>query len=182
MPKITPDLKQQIQNLSKADLEKVVIKIAGKNKAVFDYLQVNFFNKEFGEQDLFEEAKTDLNKLFGKSYKGFSEQLQLANMLSACVKRLNEFTKINKNKKLEADLVMYILDVPFSCSGNFYGTCFTAFDYRVGLLVKRMVTLVNSKLHEDYRIEYTEKINNYLKILHRTSSHIDMIYSLPQEI
>jgi hypothetical protein len=182
MPKISSEIKEKIASLSKVELEKIVVRFASKDKAVVDYLLVNYFDKETGEIDLFEEAKRDLELLFRKSYKGISAEMKLANMVSACIKRINIFSKICKNKKLEADLLMYVLKFIFSLSTNLFGTCFTAFDYKVALLVKRLITLVEKKLHPDFKIEYADSINDYLRILHSTSNHNDFIYGLPQSI
>jgi hypothetical protein len=181
MPKISPEIKKRITAISKIELEKIVIKLAAKDKAVFDYLFVNYLEKETGENDLFEEAKMDLDLLFRKSYKGFAQQLQLANMISACVQRINGFSKICKNKNLETDLLMYVLELVFMAP-DLLGTCFTAYDYKVAQMVKRVITLVQTRLHPDYKIEYAEKINSYLTILHRTSRHIDFIFALPESI
>jgi hypothetical protein len=63
-----------------------------------------------------------------------------------------------------------------------FGTCFTQYDTKVAMIVKRLLNIVTKKMHEDYRIEYEETINEYLQILHRTSSHIDTIYNLPKAI
>jgi len=103
-------------------------------------------------------------------------------MLGACVKRINEFSKVSKKKNLEADLILHVLAIPFSYPTNMLGTCFTAYDYKTGMLLKRLITLVTKKLHEDYRIEYEDTINDYLNILHQTSNHIDTIYDLPKSI
>lgn len=181
MPKISKEIKEQIRVLSKKELEDIVIKLAS-NKENYDFLLVNYLDKESGEQDLFEEAKADIDLLSRKRYKGFSEQLQLANMLGACVKRINEFSKVSKKKNLEADLILHVLAIPFSYPTNMLGTCFTAYDYKTGMLLKRLITLVTKKLHEDYRIEYEDTINDYLNILHQTSNHIDTIYDLPKSI
>lgn len=181
MPKISTEVKNQIATISKTELEKIVIKMAAKDKSVFDYLLVNYLEKATGENDLFEETKMDLDSLFRKSYKGFSKELQLANMLSACIKRINQFSKICKNRDLEADLLMHVLELIFSLSANQFGTCFTIYDYKVALMINRVITIVQTKLHPDYKIEYAEKINKYLAILHRTSNHIDFIYGLPAQ-
>lgn len=175
-------LKEKIEQLSKSDLEKIVLKFTAKYSELGNYLLVNYFDKESGENDLFEKTKADLDMLFTKSYRGFSEELQLANMISACIKRINEFVKVCKNKNLETNLLMYVLEFIFSLYTNLLGTCFTAYDYKVGLMVKRTVTLIQTKLHSDYQIEYIEKINQYLSVLHRTSNHINTIYLLPKSI
>lgn len=182
MPRLDKETKERIKNLEYSELQNIVIKLSSKEKSVYDYVYANYLDKEFGEKELFETTKADLEIIFRKRHKGFSEQLQIANMLGACVKRINEFCKISKNKTLEADLLLHILEIPFSLTTNMFGTCFTQYDTKVAIIVKRLINIVTRKLHEDYRIEYAETINDYLQILHRTSSHIDTVYNLPKEI
>ena len=182
MPRLSTEIKEQIKNLSKDDLQQIVLKLASKEKVAYDYLWINYLNKENGEQELFEKTKTEIDLLTYKQYKGFSEQLRLANMLAACVKRINEFKKISNNKIMEADLLLFVLEIPFSLPTDFFGTCFTKYDTKVAQIVKRLITLVTKKLDEEYRADYEDKINHYLKILHQTSNHLDMIYDLPKSI
>ena len=80
------------------------------------------------------------------------------------------------------NLILDVLEIPFSISTNSFGTCFTKYDYQVYLLVKKAITLLKTKVHEDFYIEYAPKLNEYLTILHRTSSHLDYIYSMPKQI
>ena len=182
MPKLNGDFKKQIKSLSKADLEDLVMRFASRHKEIHDFLLINYFDKQFGEEDLFNEAKNDIQILFTKKYKDFSEELQLANMIEACVKRINEFDKLCKKKNLCADLLILVLDEVFSYSSNLFGTCFTKYDYKVALLLKRLITLVTTKLHSDYKIEYQVKINRYLEVLRHTSNHVDFIYAMPASI
>lgn len=182
MPRLDKQTKERIKRLDHKDLQDIVISLASKEKMVYNYILLNYLDKESGEQDLFEATKADLEIIFRKRHKGFSEELQIANMLGACIKRINEFTKISKNKVLEAELLLYILQVPFSLPTNMFGTCFTQYDTKVAMIVKRLITIVTKKLHEDYKIEYEDKINEYLQILHRTSNHIDKVYNLPGKI
>lgn len=180
MSKVASVISSQITNLSKKELEKLVLQAAAKNKSFHDYLLVNYFDKEYGEQDLFDDAKEDLEKLFKKNYKGFSQELQLAEMLGACAKRITAFAKICKNKNLEADLIMHVLDIPFSLPTSMFETCFTRYNYKVVLLLKRLINLVDTKMHEDYKIQYQPEINNYLNILHSTCSYLDYVNALPR--
>jgi len=182
MTKPSETISSQIKNLSRQQLEKLILKAAAKDKSFHDYLLVNFFDKEFGEQDLCEQAKADIDLLIKKSYKGYAQEEKLGNMLTACSKRITEFGKICKQKNREADLIMYVLAIPFSLQNNLFGTCFTNYDYRVGLLVKKMIGLLGNKLHEDFKMEYKNTINNYLNILHNTSGHVNTIYDLPKSI
>ena len=63
-----------------------------------------------------------------------------------------------------------------------FGTCFTQYDTKVAIIVKRLLNLVTNKLHDDYKAEYIPFINEYLEVLHRTSNHIDTVYGLPIKI
>ncbi|MCW3804931.1 hypothetical protein [Plebeiibacterium marinum] len=182
MPRLDKETKERIRKLDYKELQDIVIKIASKEKSVYDFILVNYLDKKIGEKELYEATKVDLEILLQKRYKGFSEQLRNANMLAACIKRINEFTKISKNKLYEADLLLYILSIPFSLNANMFGTCFTQYDTKVAIIVKRLVNVVTKKLHEDYKIEYEETINDYLKKLHQMSNHIDTVYNLPETI
>lgn len=182
MPKIDSNIKEEIALLPKNELVKLVIKAASKNKEFHDYLLVNYIDKSHGEKELFEQAKRDIEILFHKSYRGFSQELQLANMLAACNKRINEFAKVSKDKTLEMELILQVLEIPFSFCSKCFGTCFTRYDQQVYLLVKKAMTLLKKKLHEDYHIQYAPKINEYISSLHHTSDHLDYIYNLPEKI
>jgi hypothetical protein len=179
MPKVAAIISSQISILPKKELEKLVLKAATKDQAFHDYLLVNYFDKEYGEQDLFEQAKEDLEVIFRKNYKGFSEELRLAEMLKACTKRIMAFSKICKNKHLEADLIMHVLEIPFSFDANTFQTCFTSYNYQVVSLLKRVMNLLEKKMHEDYKIQFQYKIDNYLNILHGTCSYLDYVNALP---
>ena len=182
MPRLDKETKERIKKLEYKELQDIVLKLASKEKPVYDYIFTKYLDKESGEKELFEATKADLEILFRKRYKGFSTELQLANMLGACIRRVNEFTKISNNKVLEADLLLHILKVPFAYTPEMFGTCFTQYDSKVALILRRLITLVTKKLHEDYRIEYENTINRYLQILHSNSNHIDAVYNLPEAI
>ena len=108
MPRDKAILKAQVNELSKKELVDIVLKLAGK-RYNYEYLLVNFLDKDGGEQTLFEEAKEAIDTLCLKEYKGRTIQHQLAKKLNACTKRIGEFTVETKNKKLETDLVLYVL-------------------------------------------------------------------------
>jgi len=178
MPRDKAILKEQVNELSKKELVDIVLKLAGKRHN-YEFLLVNFLDKEGGEKTLFEEAKEDIDRLCQKEYKGKSHQKQLAQKLIACIKRLNEFISDTKDKKLEADLVLYLLTIQFAYPTTVFGHRSYGYDYKVGLLLKKLITLVTKKMHPDYMIDYQEKINEYLTRLHRTSDHINTICDLP---
>lgn len=182
MPKVSADFRSRITGLTRTELEKLVLKAASLNQEFYHYVLVNYIDKEYGEKDLYEASKADLEFLIKKPYRGFSDELRLANMLAACNKRINEFSKVCKDKLLEMELILYVLRIPFSLSANHFTTCFTRYNQQVYFLVKKAITNLKFKLHEDFGIQYKPTLNNYLAILHRTSNHLDYIYALPQSI
>ncbi len=181
MPRDKAFLKEQVNELSKKELVDIVLKLAGK-RYNYEYLLVNFLDKEGGEQILFEETKEDIDKLCQKEYKGRTIQHQLVKKLNACTKRIGEFTVETKSKKLQADLIFYVLELQFDNPSKVFGARFSGYDYKVGLLLKKLITLVTKKLHPDYQIDYQDKINEFLTKLHKTSDRINTIYDLPQMI
>ena len=174
-------LKAQVNELSKKELVDIVLKLAGK-RYNYEYLLVNFLDKDGGEQTLFEEAKEGIDILFNKEYKGRTIQHQLAKRLNACTKRIGEFTVETKSKKLETDLVLYVLEMQFANPSKVFGARFSGYDYKVGLLLKRLINLVTKKLHPDYLIDYQDQLNEFLTKLHHTSDRINTIFDLPQAI
>lgn len=174
-------LKEQLAQLSKKELTEMVLKLSAK-RYNYEFLLVNFLDTDGGEQTLFEEAKEDIDKLCQKEYKGRTTQHQLAKKLNACTKRISEFTIETKSKKLEADLVLYVLELQFANPTRVFGAKFSGYDYKVGLLLKKLIGLVTKKLHPDYLVDYQDKINEFLNKLHKTSDRINTIYQLPESI
>jgi hypothetical protein len=181
---MSPDktlLKEQLAQLSKKELMEMLLKLSGK-RYNYEYLLINFLDPEGGEQTLFEKAKEDIDILCQKEYRGRTIQKQSVNKLNACVKRINEFTVEAKTKKMEADLVLYILELQFENPMKVFGAKFSGYDYKVGLLLKRLIKLITTKMHPDYRIDYMDKINEFLSRLHRTSNRINTIKELPEQM
>lgn len=174
-------LKEQLAQLSKKELTEMVLKLAGK-RYNYEFLLVNFLDKDGGEQTLFEEAREDIDALCQKEFKGRTLQHQLVKKLTACTKRIAEFTIETNSKKLEADLVLYVLEKQFELPVKVFGARVSGYDYKVGLLLKRLITLVTKKLHPDYLIDYQEKINEFLAKLHHTSNRVNTIRELPEAI
>ena len=181
MPRDKAIFKEQVTELSKKELVDIVLKLAAK-RYNYEFLLVNFLDKDGGEQTLFEEAKDDINKLFEKEFKGRTTQHQLVKKLNACTKRISEFTTETKSKKLEADLILYVLDHQFQHPAKIFGARFSGYDYKVGLLLKKLISLVTKKLHPDYLVDYQDNINEFLTKLHKTSDRINTIKELPQAI
>ncbi len=180
MPKLDKDYKTQVSLLTNKEKDTIIFKYAAKNKLIYNYIYVNYVDKEHGEQELYEQTKEDVKNLFIKGYKGYSQELRLVNMMIACIKRINEFQKICIHRNLEADLLILLLDEVFGYPTKHFGTYYRRFDTKVGTILKRLINLINTKLHDDFRLEYEDKVNYYLNILHSKSDHIPVVVALPK--
>lgn len=174
-------LKEQLAQLPKKDLEQMLLKLAAK-RFNYEFLLVNFLDPEGGEKTLFDEAKEDIILLHDKEYKGRTIQHRLTKRLMACNKRIAAFTMETKSKKLEADLIEFVLSLQFEHSAGAFGAKYSGYDYKVGLMLKKLINIVTKKLHPDYLVDYQDKINEYLKQIHQTSDRIKTIQELPLEI
>jgi len=182
MPNIEPHLEEAIKSLSPAELQKILLKVVRKEKYWAGYILVNYVDRKEGEQELYEKALSDINGLYGKSYKGFSRELKTANLLAACGRRINEFDRVCKSKQLVLDLLMVVLADPFAGHPKDFGTCFTAFNHKVHMLLKKAVTIYQTKIHDDYKIEYRDRLNGYLDFMHKHSNHLDYVHTMPKTL
>jgi hypothetical protein len=177
MPLNKTILKEQLAQLPKKELEQMLLKLANK-RFNYEFLLVNFLDPEDGEQTLFDEAKEDILVLHQKEYKGRTLQHQLTKRFIACNKRIVEFTVETKSKKLEADLIEYVLDLQFEGYPAVFGAKYSGYDYKVGLLLKKLINIVTKKMHPDYLIDYQDKINEYVCQLKESSNRIKTIENL----
>ena len=172
-------LREQLKQLPKDELVEMLLKLAGK-RYNYEFLLVNFLDPEGGELTLFQEAIDDIEKLWNKEFKGRTLQHQLTKRLNACTKRVKEFTIETKSKKLEADLILYVLELQFEQSSTVFGARFSGYDYKVALLLKKLIELVTTKLHPDYLLDYQDTINGFLTKIHQTSNRINTVFDLPR--
>jgi hypothetical protein len=179
---VTKEIKEKIASLSKEELVKIVLKSVSKDKLFMDYIQLTYFKNDINENDIFEEYKQKINKLIYKRYKGYAGEEKAAHFMTACNKELANFEKLSKNYELIVALILLVLEKASSDFDAGFGTCFTAFDYKFTLLLKKVIRIINTKMHEDMKIEYSQEINNYLKEIKENSAYLDYVYELPKEI
>jgi len=181
MPKITSDFKKQVKELSKSDLEKIVLKFAGKDKFLWGFLQVYYLNPHSGAQELFEQTQEGLLILFEKPFKGKTEAMRRTRLITACLKYIADFTKIVKQPNLEAELIMQVLDYQFSLPSKL-GSHYQTYDNRIARTVKKLIDLILKKVHEDYHIEYAARVDGYLTLLHQRIPYNIIVSGLPAKL
>lgn len=182
MPKLSTEFKEAIAKLGEKELRKLVLNIASKDQAIYDLIYFNYVTGQEELEDLLEETKDKIimeMDLF--STRGIYER-NLAKAIGKAVKHINYFSKLTKNKVMEAELLLFLLEEVFENHSDALGTCWTVFDSKVAITTNRLFNLVTKKLNEDYLIEYQKPLNRFLNILHTTSNHLDYVYDMPKAI
>ncbi len=176
MPKLSSEFKKVISSLSSEELQKIIYRFSISNQDIYDTLVYEYVNDK-SNIELFAETKDEIGYNFS-DISGRIIEKQLAKAIGKSIKEINRFAKITKDKKSEADLLIYLLRIVFDNYDKCLGTCWTIFDSKVAITTKRLYNLVKNKLHYDYRIEYREDINSFIKRLKETSGHIDTVFNM----
>lgn len=182
MPKLTAEIKKQIKALSKTDLEQIALKCTGRDKYWYEYVYVHFLNPEYGEEDLFEDYKLELDKLSLKSFPGRLESMRLTRLLKASNTLIRQFHRIGKKPHLEVELYLYALDMHFDTAAVHLGGHYQVYDNNIARTLKKVLTMIREKLHDDYLLEYRGRINGYLLTLHRLAPFNAIVKELPRAI
>jgi uncharacterized protein YifE (UPF0438 family) len=182
MPRLSKQFKDAIRQIPTDDLQKLVIELAGKHKDIHDIINVRFVEKEGAEDELFEDTKVAIeDEMDWLSNRGPQEK-NIARAMANCVKLINHYTKVTKNKRREADLLKFLIGTTFRKYEGNLGTCWTVFDSKLATTTKRFHTLVTKNLHEDLLMDYRNDLNRYLQKLHKNCNHLDMVFGMPKEV
>ena len=52
MSRLSAEIKEQIKNLSRKELEDIVLKTASKEQTILDFITINYLDKENGEKEV----------------------------------------------------------------------------------------------------------------------------------
>lgn len=181
MAKNWKNIQADIAQIPRKDLENLLIKAMRNHETFYQYVWVNHLDKDFGTNDLFNQYLGEINALLIKGYRGASEELRAANMIDACRKHLDNFSKVSEDKEKALALALHVLENPITNYSGFSGTCFTKFDYAYFLLFRKAKTLFYS-LHPDIQHEYRNRMQTLLSQLKKFSRHLNAVYELKDEI
>jgi len=176
--KMSPELKEILHDQSIKKLVSIIQKQANKDTAFLISLKMEFLDKEEIEEMLYEEYSQIIDSKLYDSTRYTRVYMHAYKTLMNAVKELNKFTKLCKNKKMEADLLALIMEYVFENYSDEFGTYYTQFDNKVAITFQRWYNVVTKKLHPDYHVEYFEDMEKYYNILKRKCDHIDRVYGL----
>jgi len=180
MSKITVEFKEAVLSLPVNNLQDAILKYCRKDQAFYDFINLRYLKNKEAEEELFEKTSAFIrNYIYFPGGRGVIQR-RLKSGMDKCIKQINHYAIMSANKKREADLLLLLIDSTLEAYTDELGTCFTTFDSKLALTTKRLLSLVTKKLHPDYFIEYEDELNRFLRILHARSSHLDIVYHMPQ--
>ena len=182
MPRLSKQFKDAIRQIPSGELQKLLIELAGKHKEIHDIINVRFVEKEDAGDDLFETTKDDIEMEMTLLRGRGPVQKSIAKSMAWCVKQINHFAKVTKNKQREADLLQVLIRKTFDLYVGELGTCWTVFDSKLAITTKRFYTLTTKNLHEDLLMDYRDALNRFLSLLHKNCNHLDFVFDMPKEV
>jgi hypothetical protein len=182
MPRLSKQFKEAIRQIPVDELQKLVIELAGKHKEIYDIINVRFVEREDAGDELFETTKENIEMEMVLLRGRGPVQKSIASSMAHCIKLINHFAKVTKNKQREADLLQVLLQKTFDLYEDELGTCWTVFDSKLAITTKRFHTLVTKNLHEDLLFDYRDILNRFLSLLHKNCNHLDFVFDMPEEV
>jgi hypothetical protein len=175
-------IKPYIESLNLKEKDKLIVQLLRKNQEEMSRIYYQKVASSGELDEYFDDTKEEILVCLDVNYSYGILQKNLAKGIAKANKTIKKYALVDKRPEKEAELLMFILDLLFEEYSNEFGTRWTAFDYRTGQTLSKLITLVSKKIHPDYRIEFEDRINNYLLEIKKLSSYNDFIYNLPDKL
>jgi hypothetical protein len=176
------DVKPYLDSLNEKEKDKLIARLLTKNQAELEAIYFQKVASKNDLEDLFADVKAEIEDAMNVYINYGVIQKNLAKGIQKATQAINRYKAIDRRPEKEGELIMYMLEIIFTDFGNEFGTCWTVFDFRVAQAVSKLITIVTKKIHEDYRMDFEDNINRYIKRLKSVASHNDVIYNLPDKI
>ncbi len=176
-------LKPYIESLTSKQKDKLLYQLLKKDKLLVEQLYFKHLSTSEDLDERYEDFLEEVKQVLLASYRAKSDELAVAKGIGEAKKVINRFTKVDKRPEKEAKLLMLILDAVFK-PGNpaRLGTCWTKYDLTVAQTLKRLITIIKNKLHEDYLMNFKPEVDKYLIRIKSASSFNDIVYDLPSDL
>lgn len=179
MPKLTPEFKSLVQDLSIKEKERIIFAFARSSEEIFKKIRYKYLG-DLTKDELEEEIKEKIEELFEQLSERSNPQRQLASRIKRAIRKINEFKKITKNLLSYINLHIFLLNIIFNKYSEFLGTKYTTYDTKVIITVQKTLKLI-TQTHEDYWLDYEDDFNQYFKILHQKCPHHKRVQTLPRK-
>lgn len=182
MKKTTKDIKDVVLSMPVKEKDKLLLQLLRKSPETIQKIYYQNVSEKDEVITLMEDLKEEISSLLDQEYsKRGNEYKNMARGIAKASKEIARFKGVLSPEQ-ETEINMHLLDIIFTDLVSNLGTCWTVFDHKVTQTLSKTINLVTKKIHEDYRVEFEDKLNEYLRTLKKTSSHLDYVYILPDRI
>jgi hypothetical protein len=180
MPVLQAGFAHAIKALSEKEKEKIILRFARANAEMHDKLAFELL-EEVTLESLYEEGQTNITEMLmsipGRSFvKGLSRQINKA------AKEIARIKKITKDAKLEADLILFLVQYLTENFGGQFDSHYRSFSNKVARLTLKLHTLLVKNVHADLLLDYEEPVNELLTLIRKRTEHQNLSVTLPAKL
>ncbi|MGR3810034.1 hypothetical protein [Jiulongibacter sp. NS-SX5] len=173
MPKnISKELEKEILALPQKDKDRHLLRLISRNKLLLEQMQYELLEDE---SDLYlrkEAVKDHILETMQKPFPGTAFFLRAFRKLST---EITWHRRVTKDKYGEVDLQILCLEKAFEAQLKHIGIMSRKGDVLRTYMVKKAISVLKmiDKLHEDYKIDFSSRMDKVLKLLHTFETKYD---------
>ncbi|WP_181304198.1 hypothetical protein [Rufibacter sp. XAAS-G3-1] len=179
MPVPSADFKQALKKLSEKEKEALLLRLVRKDAEAYDTLAFELLEDVTLETLIERSSETIHDILFTVSGRSLSKALGRG--LKKATQEIARYQRITKDRKGEVELHLYLLDLIFENFTGQFESIYKGFYVATARLVLRTMMLIKKHLHEDYHLEYQDKLNAFLTDLNGRSKRRQLSFNLPMQ-
>lgn len=177
MPVPSADFKQALKKISEKEKEALILKLVRRDAEAYDMLAFELLEDVTLETLYERSAETIHDILFTVSGRSLSKALNRG--LKKATQEIARYYRITKDRKGEIELHLYLLELIFENFTGQFESIYKGFYVATARLVQRTINLILKHLHEDYHLEYQDKLNAFLTDLNSRSKRRQLPFNLP---
>jgi hypothetical protein len=181
MPVPSTDFKKALKRLSEAEKESLLLRAVRRDAELYETFRYELLHDVTLEQ-VQEETADRIHEIFNLAVSGRLLNRSLVKAMRASVQEAARARRITKNKRLEIELLIYILRQAIDNYSGQFDSVYDGFYNATARLAARVPALVLKSLHEDLWVEYKSEIDDILAELHRRSKSRSLKFELPREL
>ena len=166
MPKnISKELQSAILNLSQKEKDRHLLRLIAKNNLLREQMQYTLLEDESDLSWRRDEIKDLIDSLFSRNYSYVGVLLKDIRTVSA---KITWHRRVTKDKYGEAELAIALLEIILKNHSNQINKYSKKADSLKVYLVRKAIAVIKYilALEEDYHIDFIERMNEVLRLLH----------------
>jgi hypothetical protein len=182
MAAISPELKSAILEMPSKERDKLLLRLAAKDKLLIDQLQFKLVEEGLSIESRRQAVQDSLDAIYRQNIN--NTKALFAEIREASV-TITWHVKVTKDKYGEVDLLLNLLFDPFDMKPHMFSDWRFSDDRFCQFLAKKAKTLCNKydALDEEFKLDFATKLNKLVNHLHTSSAgFFARDYGIPKEI